>query len=150
MSVVRGNSRGNTLKSVDTAVKHLYMRRGKKKDVDTIIFDIDGTLVRDEMSCITPIVSLYKKAIALGYEIYIITARLFTADNYTFTVEMLKKCGIVDYSGIFMRPGEMTDLHYYKASRREALVKRGYNIIMSVGDQDFDFGKNSGVNIWVY
>lgn len=154
MSVINGKGnigpKGNTLKSVDTAVKHLFMRRNMKKDNDVIVFDIDGTLVADEMSCIIPIISLYKKAMVLGYKIYIITARLFTSENYKFTVEMLKKCGIGGYKGMFMRPGEITDLFQYKASRRETLVKHGYNIVMSVGDQSFDFGAHSGVNIWVY
>jgi predicted secreted acid phosphatase len=145
-----GKQRGNTLNSIDTAIKFLFMRKKIKKENDVIIFDIDGTLIHDEKSCITTVVNFYKKCISLGYKVYIITARLFTSENYIFTVDMLTKCGILNYLGIFMRPGDMQDLFAYKQSRREALVKHGYNIIMSVGDQSFDFGPHSGVNIWVF
>lgn len=145
-----GSQKASTLKSIDTAIKFLFMRKKIKKENDIIVFDIDGTLVKDEKSCIASAVSFYKKCISLGYKIYIITARLFTPENYIFTVNMLTKCDILNYVGIFMRPGHIMDLHYYKASKREFLTKSGFNIVMSVGNDTFDFGVFSGVNIWIF
>lgn len=119
------------------------------KPGDIVIFDIDGTLVDNESICLTPVIELYKYILSLKYPIYIITARLDTRVNYKFTVNMLSMCGVKNYLGIFMRPGDMIDLYKYKESRREYLTKKGYNIVASVGDMPFDFGKYSGINILV-
>lgn len=128
---------------------NIHFSKIKRGEKDIVIFDIDGTLVDDESICIIPVIELYRYLRSLGYPIYIITARLNTPYNYKFTVNMLLMCGIKDYMGIFMRPPGDIDLYAYKEKRRKYLVNRGYNIVASVGDMPFDFGKYSGMNIQV-
>ena len=121
-------------------------RRGPR---DTVIFDIDGTLVANETHCILPVKNLYNIALGRGYHIFIVTARAKTLGNQMYTTIMLEKCGIEGYISMFMRPPEDFKLFSYKEERRKAIAGMGYHSIMSVGDMPFDFGAYGGLSIKV-
>lgn len=124
-----------------------FLSNRTRGPMDSIIFDIDGTLVADETHCILPVKMLYNLALQRGYHVFIITARAKTPDNQLFTALMLEKCGIEGYNSMFMRPPKDLDLFSYKEKRRKAIAEMGYYSIMSVGDMSFDFGAYGGVPI---
>lgn len=126
-----------------------YLNLHDKNINNTVVFDIDGTLVVNEKYCKFAVIELYYHAIKLGYKVFLITARLRDPDNITFTIEMLEKCGIKNYDGLMMRPYYEIDLYKYKRDQRKFLHDNGYNIVMSVGDMDFDFGEYGGLSIRV-
>jgi phosphoglycolate phosphatase-like HAD superfamily hydrolase len=127
------------------AAKVLINRKIKPHDV--VIFDIDGTLIKDEKFCILPVKKLYEFALNQGYRIFIVTARVETLGNRIFTSIMLEKCGIDSYESLFMRPPEETDLFKYKTERRKTIFDMGFNSVMSVGDMPFDFGPYGGLSV---
>lgn len=139
--------KNKTFLSCENAKKIINERN--RENMDTVIFDIDGTLIENEEICIISVINLYNYIKQKGYILYIITARLFSPENVVYTKKLLDECGIYDYYGLFMRPGNDLDLYGYKESRRKYLHDIGLNIIMSVGDMPFDFGKYGGTPIVV-
>ena len=112
-----------------------------------VVFDIDGTLVKDEKYCINPVVDLYNYCLEKKFKVFIITARVREWSNVKFTINMLRKCGVVNYEGLMMRPFYETNMFSYKEEQRRLLHKMGFTVVMSVGDMDCDFGKFGGTEV---
>lgn len=116
-----------------------------------IIFDIDSTLINSiSGECKYPIIILYNYALKRGIIPIIITARIGTQDIINYTKTQLSNCGIIGYNFIYFRTIENNDIWNYKEEARRNVVERGYNILMSVGDMEWDiYGKYTGVPILV-
>jgi len=94
-----------------------------------VVFDIDDTLIRtDDGTLIEPVHNLLNLAKRVGYRVVILTARPGNSDNRCWTEMELKHHGI-EYDAI--RYTSMAGKSVFK----NELIKRGYNIVLSVGDQ---------------
>jgi predicted secreted acid phosphatase len=118
-----------------------------KNNKDSVVFDIDQTLINLNGKCIQPIKDVYDCAIKYGFNVFIITARLQSSE--AFTKEQLNSIGINKYMTIYYRSMFENDIHRYKLECRKFITSCGYNIIMSIGDSYWDFGEFGGRGILV-
>ena len=126
---------------------------GKKPGV---VFDIDGTLIVDGIT--KPenkdeiIHSVYNFCLYLqshNIPIFVITARQDTPDVYNFTHNVLHDMGIF-YDRLYLWNTNHFDTHdEYKENARKTL-QNNYNIIMSLGDNTWDYGKYGGVGVHIH
>ncbi len=113
-----------------------------------VVFDIDDTLLHSNGSCIIPIVNLYNHVKMIGIIPIIITNRLGIPDVIEFTQKQLKKCCIHGYKHLYFRHPEKDNNPYrYKEKARYNIHERGMNIVMTIGDQQWDTGNYGGVGI---
>jgi len=116
----------------------------------SIIFDIDSTLINSiSGQSKTPVITLYNYALVRGISPIIITARPGYEYNIEWTKEQLFNCEIVGYKIMYFRPEGSNDIWKYKEEARKNVAERGYNTVMSVGDQMWDIGKYGGVGVLV-
>ena len=97
---------------------------------DTIMFDIDETLVTRRGRRIEPMVSMLINLKNRGYKILLMTARPASPDAYAYTVDQLELLRIpYDY------------LMFVPAHQKTTVKSRlNLNIILSVGDKVTDLG----------
>lgn len=117
-----------------------------------IIFDIDDTLIRSSNgSCINHIRVLYNYALTKGITPILITARVgLSKESMEYTKLQLDICNIYGYKYIYFRPKLWENILYYKNYARKNVTNKGYNIVMSVGDMEWDVvGEYTGVGILV-
>ena len=124
-----------------------YLSQLTLKDKDCIVFDIDETLLDLNGNVIQPIVDIYNYAKKRNVLISIITARTGTLRVVEYTTTQLKNKNITGWKYLYLRPNINEDPFIYKENARKSLVVKGYNIIMSIGDQSFDIGKYGGKGI---
>ena len=111
-----------------------------------IIFDIDDTLINSTDNIIYPILNIYKFAKVLNLTIIIITNRSGDKETIKFTLDQLQKHGITDYKSIYFRsPQKENNPWRFKQISRKSIYERGFNVIMSIGDQEWDIGKYGGI-----
>lgn len=111
-----------------------------------IIFDIDDTLIDSEDNIIYPILNIYKFAKVLNLTIIIVTNRSGDENSIKFTLDQLKKHNITHYKSIYFRSPERENNPWrFKEISRKNIFDRGFNVIMSIGDQQWDIGKYGGV-----
>ena len=115
-----------------------YLDNLKLPENPAIVFDIDNTLIDNTGKCIIPIAVLYHYAKMLGISPIIITSRVAIKNIIDYTLYQLKLYGILDYKLLFMRKNEQTDNWIFKQKSRKNAHDRGFNIIMSVGDSEWD------------
>ena len=112
-----------------------------------IVFDIDDTLIRSDTNEIIPkTFDLFKYCVNKGYHVYIITARVKTQRVINFTLQQLKDLGITGYKLIAFREPNDLNVARYKMNARRLIPQ---NIIMSVGDQQWDIGRYGGIGVIV-
>jgi hypothetical protein len=104
----------------------------------TIVFDVDDTLLESDGKCIKPVKLLYDYAIMLGIDTVIITCRKAFTDVIQYTKEQLKQCGIINISTFYFRHVDSKNPWTFKAKARKNIFDRGCNVVMSVGDKDWD------------
>lgn len=112
-----------------------------------VVFDIDDTLIDLNQNCLEPIVDLYNTIKSMGISIILITNRVDNDYIALKTQEMLNKCNITGYDSIYFRPSNRLDFYNYKKEARISCHLRGFNVIMSIGDQPWDIGDYGGVGI---
>ena len=112
-----------------------------------VVFDIDDTLVDIHGNCLIPIVDLYNTIKSMNISIILITNRVNNDYVALKTEEMLHKCNITGYNCIYFRPSNRLDFYNYKKEARISCHVRGFNVIMSVGDQPWDMGDYGGIGI---
>lgn len=130
------------------AIKMLDMLILPEKPI--IIFDIDDTLIDSLGNPIIPICTIYHYAILHDINIGIVTARADVPENNEFIKTLLRNIGIVDVKEWYFRP--INDHRYAlcKEYARGHIERLGYNIIMSIGDRDWDiYGLYTGMGIKV-
>jgi hypothetical protein len=129
------------------------LRTSVYSDNSIIIFDIDNTLLDSEGNRISAIVTLYDYIKLLEIPIAIITSRIGTKENIEKTQKQLYTNKILGYKYIyFLKPLDY-DVYNFKNKARKDIMKKGYKIIMTIGDSDWDLyhGDNSiAVKVPVY
>lgn len=105
-----------------------------------VVFDIDATLVH-EQATIPSVLRLYETAKALGAARFIITAR--SDDGRTYTRNELRRHGIEEPRHLFMHPrhapcSSSAEAGQAKEAARRRIEKRGYSVILNVGDAFHD------------
>lgn len=116
---------------------------------NAVVFDIDGTLVYDH-SWDKPIKSVIKfcnHCREIGVSPIIVTARPGWQENIEKTKESLQGLGI-QCDALFFRKPDIEDLGSYKTNVREYITKNAkYNILISIGDNPWDYGKYGGTGV---
>lgn len=114
-----------------------------------IIFDIDNTLIDEKNYLLQPISCIYHYAQMLNIQVFTITER-FAEEIIIFnTISLMKSYGLQN-SFYYFRKYSSKNIWSFKFNSRKDIVKRGYNIIMSVGDSNWDIcGKYVGIPIRV-
>lgn len=116
-----------------------------------IVFDIDDTLLYSHnKNPIKSIIMLYNYSKMKGITPYIITYRQKTPDNVKYTIDELNKIGVSGYNQLYLAP-QGIDPWTYKINVRKYITENNHmNIIMSVGDSDWDItGGYHGIGIKV-
>lgn len=111
-----------------------------------MIFDIDDTLIHHSGNCIIQVLQLFNEVKNMGITPIIITNR--SGDNGTilFTQKQLSDCNIYGYGSLYFRVPEKENNPYrYKEKARLSVHKRGMNVVMSIGDQNWDIGQYGGI-----
>lgn len=122
----------------------------KLNDKSVIVFDIDSTLIDSDNNVIQPIFTIYQYARMLNIKIVIITSRAGTPYVVDFTKKQLKDCGIIDIMLYYFRSPYKYNSWEFKRNARLNVHEKGYDIVMSIGDQDWDIsGDYTGYGIKV-
>lgn len=105
-----------------------------------ILFDIDNTLINFATGkIILAVKNLYSYCLSKGFTIFILTAR--PSILYLLTKIQLSLGGVYGYK-LLMAPSIYTSLSAlskYKASQRELISRKGYSILLNVGNKESDF-----------
>ena len=115
--------------------------------IDSVIFDIDDTLIDQFGNPMFDVIYLYLQAKTLGFKIFIITARSGREENISRTIVQLEKFGIDGYSQLYFRHPDNHDVENYKLVTRQHIFDTGFNTVMSVGDMPWDIGLYGGGGI---
>lgn len=113
-----------------------------------IVFDIDSTLLDFDFNVIKPIRNIYFYARMIGIKVSIITSRSGVKDIIDETIQSLNNVGIDEVECYYFRKPKITNPWSFKRNSRLNIQNRGYNIIMSLGDQDWDiYGEPCGISV---
>ena len=94
------------------------------------------------------ILNIYKFTKVLNLTIIIVTNRSGDENSIKFTLDQLKKHNITDYKSIYFRSPERENNPWrFKEISRKNIFDREFNVIMSIGDQQWDIGNYGGVGI---
>ncbi len=131
---------------VEDAIRIVYEYKAYYPEAENlaVVFDIDGTLLNDDEP-ILPVVNFYNICKSLGYSLFIVTAR--DSNGTQETIDQLYKMNITDYVSIYLRLPIYWDMTKYKTSCRESIVNKGYNVVLSIGDSEWDIGQYGGYGI---
>ena len=131
---------------VEQAIDLVYEYRNRHPDAHNlaIVFDIDGTLLNDNTP-IAPVMHFYNICKDLGYNLFIVTAR--DSHGINETVNQLKDMNITDYISMYFRIPTYWDMYKYKETSRQSIENKGYDVILSIGDSDWDVGKYGGHSV---
>ena len=139
----------NTHARMQIATSWLYdwLKFQKKcKQVGTVIFDIDDTLIylnekTDKEIQIGDICKIFHLCETLGFDRHIVTARPESTDNREYTEDMLKKKGLHRYKKLYMMPSSYKKttegISTYKYNSR-CLIAVKHRIIANIGDMWHD------------
>jgi predicted secreted acid phosphatase len=141
---------------VDSFYSELNMYNNNKYK-PCVVFDIDGTILVDGIyapSKKNEIISdVYNFLLHLqnnNIEIFIITARPDFPHNRSSTMKMLKTLDI-DYTYLYMWDQKIFNNHeVFKRTARKEIFDNNYNIIMSLGDNYWDYGDYGGLGVHIY
>lgn len=133
-------------KKVEDAIEKVYQYRNQYPNDKSlsVVFDIDGTLLNEDTP-IRPVIQLYNICKELGYHVFIITARDSSGINET--VEQLDNIKVDDYTSIYFRIPTFWNMDKFKESCRKSITDKGYNIVMSIGDMEWDIGRYGGYGV---
>lgn len=112
-----------------------------------IIFDIDDTLINYRGEVIDQVVMIYNYAKMIGITPMIITSRPIYPQIVKWTRKQLLRNNITGYNSIYMRPVSKTDHWKFKLQSRKNIYDRGFNVVMSLGDQPWDIGEYGGIGV---
>jgi len=124
-------------KKVKKAIDIVKEYREQHPDADdlAIVFDIDGTLLNEDKP-IKPVVHFYNLCKQLGYTTFIVTAR----DSYGIgeTINQLHGMGINGFHSAYFRAPSVWNISKFKESCRRSIGKKGYQVVLSIGDSNWD------------
>jgi predicted secreted acid phosphatase len=133
------------------------LRYNNKSYRPCVVFDIDGTILVDGIyapkSDDEIIGDVYNFLLYLqekGIKIFIITARPESNTNRRGTIDMLVDLDI-DYVYLYMWDRSAIGSHTeYKTAARKDIHDNRYNIVMSLGDNEWDYGKYGGLGVHIH
>ena len=118
-----------------------------KSSGKVVIFDLDDTLIdSDTRMIIEPVYELFQWCLGGRYIPVIVTARVDTNYNQSYTMNELRRNNIHPHS-IFFRKSENYEPGYVKTETRRLINERIGPVVMSIGDQPHDIGQYGGVGI---
>ena len=111
---------------------------------DVVVLDIDATVLfqsiqHNNTSGIDPNphgIEVYMLCIQYNIPVFFVTARVQTQNNIEKTVEHLKSMGLDKYTGLYMRPADITgwaQISQFKANVRRQIAQQA-TILLNVGD----------------
>lgn len=113
-----------------------------------IVFDIDFTLLDRYNNIIEHIRMIYYYACMLGITVVIITSRAGTKEVIELTQNIMSSYGLTEIRFWYFRKPDNYNNWSFKRNSRSDVHKRGYTIIMSIGDSDWDItGDYTGIGI---
>lgn len=112
-----------------------------------VVFDIDMTLIDESGERIEPVCWFYEQVASKGFVPILVTARPSLDNVIEQTGYQLAYNRITNYESIYFRDPSERNVEKYKTSARRNIWDRGYNIIMSLGDQPWDIGEYGGIGI---
>ena len=127
------------------AISHLRRINTRGENIG-VVFDIDDTLLHTDGNPILPMINLYNYVKSLDMVPIIITYRSGDPKSIEYTRKQLDYHGITGYRFLYCRPPDrITDPYRYKFISRKNATERGYKIVMSFGDQNWDIGQYGGM-----
>ena len=114
-----------------------------------VIFDIDDTLITPAGKPYSKIVDFYNELVNAGIHVGLITARSGEERNVNATFKQLENVGIKDWKVSYFRSPTQTNVARFKLKARKNLWDRGYYVIMTLGDQDWDHGDYGGFSVFI-
>lgn len=136
------------LETEKNIVEHIDHMKTQSITNPSIIYDIDLTLIDRDGNPLNPILRTLKYAISQNFFPVLITARQGSLENIATTISQLRTVGIENIPIYFLTAG-MRDVRKYKTDSRKHLTSLGYNIVMSIGDSDWDIGEYGGTGILI-
>jgi predicted secreted acid phosphatase len=126
-----------------------FLETYQTSENDAVVFDIDDTLIDQRTKkLIQPVYDFYL-FLKSKVVIFIITARPDFERTIQYTKQELERYQITDYKSIYFRKFTNNDIWKYKLYCRKDIIDKGYNIIISIGDKDWDIGEYGGIGILV-
>ena len=113
------------------------------------VFDIDHTLIDETGKAIDPVVYLFHYVKQRGISPVIITARRGSEENIARSREQLESLGITGARFTYFIAPEKNDPWKFKYIARKNVHERGYQVIMSIGDEPWDLGEYAGFGFQV-
>ena len=111
-----------------------------------ICLDIDGTVILNKKNGSTSLVCHFKTLVDAckrhQISVFYVTARPDEPDNRKWTEGQLEKCNLQPVEKLYMRPPKAA-YEKYKFKARSDIIKQGYTILLSVGDQFADVSIHS-------
>lgn len=109
-----------------------------------VVLDIDGTVLLNfpngSTKCVVHFQRLCRACAANDITIFCITARAEENENRAYTMRQLEKCNIGPVEHVYMRPPD-AEYGTYKYRMRQAIVAKGYRVLLTIGDQFADVSK---------
>ena len=131
--------------------------------IPAVVFDIDGTIIMDDQSyfdmstIIDSVYNFYQYLQKRGdIRIFVITARAYknfesTNDPYYLEVlDMLNKINCFPDKLDLWSYSKYADVTTYKKEKRRELWNQNYNILMSLGDNVWDYGEFGGLGVHIH
>lgn len=93
-----------------------------------------------DLPAIDPVLDFYEYLVNNNVAVFFVTSRPNTAEISTVTVMNLKSAGYHTWENIYMRPVHLDKLSAleFKTQARKDIVHKGFEIILTIGDQDND------------
>ncbi len=85
----------------------------------------------------------------MGIHVGLCTARIGDARVVRWTTEQLNCVGVANWSVAYFRKAKQHDVALYKKHARKNCWDRGYHVVMTVGDQDWDHGDFGGFSLFI-
>ena len=116
-----------------------------------VIFDIDNTLIDNNGNVIEQTLLFYKYLKMKNINVFFITSRPGIEEGIKYTIEQLESLGIRkgDYESLYFIKPNKIDVFKFKLDARHSIVNRGFNIILSIGDNLCDIGEYGGEGLLV-
>jgi predicted secreted acid phosphatase len=122
----------------------------KFQNNNCVIFDIDDTLINSKTNQKNnEIIKFYKYLILQKINIILITARTASPEIIKYTYNQLNNLGIKNYKYLYFITNNFKNVKFYKINARKDVHNKGYNIIMSLGDNEWDYGKYGGIGVLI-
>jgi len=114
-----------------------------------VLFDIDDTLITPHGLPYKEVVEFYNECKHMGIHVGLCTARIGDARVVETTIKQLNQVGVSGWSVAYFRKPKQHDVALYKKHARQNCWDRGYHVVMTVGDQDWDHGDNGGFSLFI-